>query len=766
MFMRLLFILSFSLATAVAQGQSVGLVLSGGGAKGLYHVGVMKALEENGIPIDYISGTSIGSIIGALYAAGYTPDQIGEALKSPDVSNWISGRIDDRYRYYFKQMRENAATLSVRLDRREEQREERRRLRARIPSSIVPSDQLDLAFIEFFGAVDRATGGDFDRLMIPLRCVAADARGRKAVVFRDGDLGIAVRASMSIPLLFEPVSMDGMLLFDGGLFDNFPWRPLMDDFAPDVLIGSACTGAVETAGESATLMEQVFMITTIHTDYSLPRDGDVMIQRTFPDVSMLDFGKADYLIEQGYADAMEKMERLLEVVQRREDDEVLAGRREEFRRRVPPLLFGEINIAGLLPPQERYIRRVLRIERDAMPYDFEKFRSEYFKLLAGGQVSGSFPRVMYNEETGFFTLDLRLTAEPVFRAMFGGNISSTALNQAYVGFERRIIGSTARSHYLDGYFSVFHTAVALDNRIDFFVRSPFYFELGGQLNFYNYFRSNYGFLQRGQSNTYSKLRDHYASTAIGMPLGRHSVMNMRLNVGRNEYLYSLDPAAVGDFMDRTRFSFTGVQFELERKNMNYKIAPTRGIYQKLSVVWINGRERFLPAATLAGQSARADRQWVGAKYSREQYFRRWGRWFSAGYLLEAVATNKPAFMNDYASSLSSPAFLPTPHSHIVYMREFRAPSYAAAGVMPIFHFGHNFYFKTSGYLFVPGGRPEVSGGDAFRERARYIFDASLVYQTALGPVSLTLSQYDTVSDNWFITFNFGVALFNRRGLFY
>ncbi|MCL2562152.1 MAG: patatin-like phospholipase family protein [Rikenellaceae bacterium] len=765
MLTRLLFILSFSLATAAAQAQSVGLVLSGGGAKGLYHVGVLMALEENGIPVDYISGTSIGSIVGALYAAGYTPYEIGEALKSPDVNNWISGRIDDRHRYYFKQMRENAAMLSVRLDRREEQHEERRRLRARIPSSIVPSDQLDLAFIEFFGAVDRATGGDFDRLMIPFRCVAADARGRRQVVFRDGDLGIAVRASMSIPLLFEPVSMDGMLLFDGGLFDNFPWRPLMDDFAPDVLIGSACTGAVETEGESATLMEQVFMITTIHTDYSLPRANDVMIQRTFPEVSMLDFGKADFLIEQGYADAMEQMERLREVVQRRADDKALAERRAEFRHRVPPLLFGEINITGLLPPQERYIRRVLGIERDAMPYDFEKFRSEYFKLLAEGQVSGSFPRVTYNEATGLFSLDLRLTAEPTFRAMFGGNISSTALNQAYVGFERRIIGSTARSHHLDGYFSVFHTAIALDNRIDFFARSPFYFELGGQFNFYNYFRSNYGFLQRGESNTYSKLRDHYASTAIGMPLGRHSVLNLRLNAGRNEYLYHLYSAVGSDLMDRTRFTFTGAQLEVERKNMNYKIAPTRGIYQKLSVIWVNGEERFLPGETLAGQRARADRQWIGAKYSREQYFRRWTQWFSAGHLVEVVATNKPAFLNDYASSLSSPAFLPTPHSHIVYMREFRASSYAAAGVMPIFHFGHNFYLRTSGYLFIPGGSSEALCG-TFRERARYIFDASLVYQTVLGPVSLTLSQYDTVSDNWFITFNFGVALFNRKGLFY
>ena len=99
-----------------ASAQKVGVVMSGGGAKGLYHIGVLKALEENEIPFDYISGTSLGSIVAGLYAIGYTPDELAEVIKSDQISYWMSGRIQPQYNYYFRQKQPNAAMLTLRLD--------------------------------------------------------------------------------------------------------------------------------------------------------------------------------------------------------------------------------------------------------------------------------------------------------------------------------------------------------------------------------------------------------------------------------------------------------------------------------------------------------------------------------------------------------------------------------------------------------------------------------------------------------------------------
>ena len=92
----------FCLLVSVASAQKVGLVLSGGGAKGLTHIGIIRALEENNIPIDYITGTSMGAIIGSLYAMGYSPDDMEKLIKSDDFKRWYSGGIQEKYIYYFK----------------------------------------------------------------------------------------------------------------------------------------------------------------------------------------------------------------------------------------------------------------------------------------------------------------------------------------------------------------------------------------------------------------------------------------------------------------------------------------------------------------------------------------------------------------------------------------------------------------------------------------------------------------------------------------
>ena len=99
-----------------ARPRSVGVVMSGGGAKGLYHIGVLEALEENGVPIDYVAGTSMGSIIAAMYAAGYSPAQMREIVASGVVKEWVSGRIDPRYTPYYRQIGHNPSFISVRLN--------------------------------------------------------------------------------------------------------------------------------------------------------------------------------------------------------------------------------------------------------------------------------------------------------------------------------------------------------------------------------------------------------------------------------------------------------------------------------------------------------------------------------------------------------------------------------------------------------------------------------------------------------------------------
>ena len=202
----LAFVVVALLLAAGASAQSVGLVLSGGGAKGLYHIGVIQALEENEIPIDYVAGTSMGSIIAALYAAGYSPEEMRAIVDSGQVREWVSGRIDSRYASYYRQMQDQPSMLTLRLNLRDEEKRSDAKNKSRLvlPSHLISSSQIDLALAELLTPASTASGGDFDRLMVPFRCVASDLVARKPYVLKTGDLGEAVRASMAIPLAFNP----------------------------------------------------------------------------------------------------------------------------------------------------------------------------------------------------------------------------------------------------------------------------------------------------------------------------------------------------------------------------------------------------------------------------------------------------------------------------------------------------------------------------------------------------------------------------------
>lgn len=752
------------LSATLASAQRVGLVLSGGGAKGLYHIGVIKALEENGIPIDYVSGTSMGAIIAGLYAIGYTPEQMAEIFESNQIKYWMSGKIEDKYIYYFKQRRPNAAMITLRIDFRNPQRI----AKLQLPTSLIQSNTLDLAFVEFFSGPSAQCGGDFDKLFVPFRCIATDAAARKEVVYRGGDLGKAIRASMTIPLVFRPIKQDSTLLYDGGIYNNFPWQVLQEDFKPDILIGSKCVEGNSKPKEDNP-MEQILALTMMHTDYDLPSDEDILIDHTFDDVTTLDFSKAAYVIDRGYQDAMAKMPQILERVVRRADTTELDLRRAAYRMSLPKLVFDKYEISGMGKKQTQYMKRILQLDKkleEQKLFDFDQFRSEYFKMLSEGEIEGDFPDVAYNDTTKSFQLDLHLRTKPSLKLMFGGNISSTSMNQAYVGVEYRRLGRNMHTYNFDGYFSALYSSVFVGGRNDFFWKIPFAVDYGFYYNYYNFFKSDFGMLSKHNDLSFAKQGDLHLTAGLSMPTDRFQAFSMRFNIGRENFRYFQSTGhSDDDVMDQSRFPFLGVKLELARNNLNYLMYPTRGLRQSISAIYVSGLEYYTPG-TFAPTADRVEenRYWFGARFTREQYFRI-AKWFSLGYLVDGVITTHPSFSNEYATNISSPAFQPTPHSRLVYLKDFRSKSFIGGGIIPTFEFGPRFYLKNSVYAFLPEDANKSTAD--VRKRLRYIFNSSLVYQTHIGPISLTLSKYNaTTSHNWFLTFNFGFMLFNGSGLFY
>ena len=747
--------------TPAARPRTVGVVMSGGGAKGLYHIGVLEALEENGVPIDYVAGTSMGSIIAAMYAAGYSPAEMREIVASGVVKDWVSGRIDPRYTPYYRQIGHNPAFLSVRMNVGGAGK------RFRV-TNLLSSTPIDMALTELFAPATAAAEGDFDRLMVPFLCVSSDMNAREPVVMRNGDLSEAVRSSMSIPLVFKPMKKDSMLLYDGGIYDNFPWRPLDVGFRPDLIVGSICTAGNAPPSENSSILDQAFMLAMHDTDYDLPKGRSVTVRRAV-DVNMLDFNSAVAIMDAGYADATAAMPQILERVSERWSPERYAERREEFRAKWPPLWFSDYKLEGLAEAPESYIRDFVKVDRRTpgrqRPMGFEELRDNLYAVLAGGDFTMDFPTVRYDSVRERYSFEAKFGTRPNFKIILGGNISSTAFNQAYIGINYKNIGRVAQQLGADLYLGPIYTWGAIGGRTDFYAWKPIFLDYSYNFAVRNFRHGYFGNVTKVRNAQQVKNSESFFSTGVGMPLTHRSLLTLRANAGHVNYRYDSD-VLFADDTDHSRFSFFGLRAGVARNTLDKFLYPRRGSELHLSAIYVAGRDKYQPYDAKDFVS-RETRQWFGGRFSWDKFFDVPGvSWFSFGLNVDAVWTNHPRFRTESATLMSMPDYAPVPHARMIYMPDFRGKRFAAWGLMPTFDLLPNCFFRTGFYTmfrekrdFNPLKNPD--------ERWHYIAEASLVYHTPIGPVSLALTKYDLKNwRNMYLTFNFGYAIFAPKGTFY
>ncbi|HTA28502.1 MAG TPA: patatin-like phospholipase family protein, partial [Bacteroidia bacterium] len=350
--------------------QKVGLVLSGGGASGIAHIGVIKALEENHIPIDYVTGTSMGAFIGALYAAGYSPEEMEKIVVSPRFQNIAKGVIDNKFVYYFKQKPADASWITFRFSLDTS-------LITSIPTHLISPIPVDFEVLRYFSKASSVSNGNFDSLFIPFRCVAADIMDKKPYIFNKGNLGEAIRASISYPFFLKPVVIDGKMLFDGGLYNNFPLDIMKSSFHPDITIGSNVSGNIPPPSEDNIISEVKTMLIT-KTNYKLDSGINGIIIEPGVEAGILSTDHPKALIDSGYNATMKAMPALLKMIKRRTDSTVIALKRKNFMSKEHRVVIKNINIYGLNQPQSRYIKSVLVGNYDTL--DMKKLETRYYRV--------------------------------------------------------------------------------------------------------------------------------------------------------------------------------------------------------------------------------------------------------------------------------------------------------------------------------------------------------------------------------------------------
>jgi NTE family protein len=295
-FFCLLFIFSPGniIAQKAAKRPSIGLVLSGGGAHGIAHIGVLKVMEEAGLRPDYITGVSMGSIIGGMYALGYSADSLQKIFKSINWKIILSNKIPENKVIFLEKNHFSNSAVSLPLALR----------KVVLPSGLINGQQVEntLSFYTW----PAADISDFSKLPIPFLCVATDIISYSKVILTKGYLTDAIRASFSVPSIFTPIKIDSLLLLDGGLIRNFAATEVME-MGADIIIGSYVGFNGYKADKLQTvsgIMEQIAMFRSLDDFEKEKKFVDVLVKPETTGLSIFGFDNSDSLIHRGYVAAL------------------------------------------------------------------------------------------------------------------------------------------------------------------------------------------------------------------------------------------------------------------------------------------------------------------------------------------------------------------------------------------------------------------------------------------------------------------------------
>jgi NTE family protein len=421
----------------------IGLVLSGGGARGFAHIGVLQWFEEHRIPVDYVAGTSMGGLIGGMYSIGMTPDEIKQ----------ISYNID-----WIDLFRPVPAYNTLDFRRKEDRRAYPNGIELglkgglKLPPGLNSGHQLGLLFSRV--TLPYSNIQSFDELPIPFRCIATDMVEAKQVVLSKGSLALALQATMSIPGVFAPVEIEGEILAsDGGLLNNIP-TDVMKNLNVDEIIAvdiGTPLGGRESMGSLGTILGQTIGVVTIENVRRNKKLADILIAPDLKQFETMDFPSVRQITDLGYAGAEKMKSQLMQFsVSEQEWQAYLKERQSRIRKEVPNPQF--IQVKGTSENASKKIELKLKNFID-QPLDPLALNKELTEIWGRGRYLGlSYQMVDSNGQQGLLIRAREKNYAPPFLNV-GLELNNTSTDELDVNLRGRVtlmdIGSQGSEVRLD-----------------------------------------------------------------------------------------------------------------------------------------------------------------------------------------------------------------------------------------------------------------------------------------------------------------------------
>ena len=372
---KLALILTFILCFGVSRAQNiepdqpikVGLVLSGGGAKGMAHIGALKVIEEAGITIDYIGGTSMGAIVGSLYASGYSANELDSIFRQADFSDLIQDNLPRGAKTFYEKEDSERYALTLPFNK----------FKISFPKAISGGQRIYNELVRLLYHVKDVN--DFNNLPIPFFCIATNIETGAEVLLNKGYLPEAVMASGTFPSLFEPAEIDGQILVDGGILNNYPIMEVKQ-LGADIIIGVDVQHELrdrESLQSATDILLQINNFRTVEDMKTKVNETDIYIRPDIDDFSVIDFDLVEPIIENGKTAALEHLETLRNLGAKQ-------NRVRKMRKKIEPrdsIYINRLILEGNINYSRAYVKGKLRISLPAKT-TFQKLQLGISNLAA------------------------------------------------------------------------------------------------------------------------------------------------------------------------------------------------------------------------------------------------------------------------------------------------------------------------------------------------------------------------------------------------
>jgi NTE family protein len=611
--------------------------------------------------------------------------------------------------------------------------------------------------MNIFSSYTAQCGGNFDKLFVPYRCVASDVEAGHKVVHKSGDLGDAIRTSMSFPIVFQPIKIDGKLLYDGGIFDNFPVDVMTTDFAPDIIIGVVVSSGQGDKPQTS-LMDQIDNLVTRRQDYNVPADKGIKMRILLPQYGLLDFPKAEAIAKIGYDNAMGMIDSIKTRVTSRVSKVARATARGSFKSKTPYLRFDSLEVTGGNAKQNKYVE-YLFAPAHADTFGIAHVRQSYFRAISPGRLRDLSPHATYNDSTDMFKLSLKATPKDNFNLSMGGYITSSTNSFLYASAAYKTMSFSSASADLHGWVGQSYMAGMLRAAVNLRTRVPSAVSFLGVLSRSRFYENDHLF---------------YEDKVPSFIIGHEYFMRMNYELAardRGKFTLSL---GFGHLQDSFYRSSSMATTKVGRDNSSYNLGqfraaynsstlddisyPTSGYFYEFVTMGNMGRYHFSSADMLLDDDANSPK-WAQIEARTRNYFDV-SKHFSFGIEGDVLASTRKLQSNYSAAIVDAPAYYPTPMSYNTFNPAFRANSFIGVGAVPIYKYNSSLSARMCLHAFLPMRsiiETENSGArnSNWFAKPKYFGELDVCYSL---PFNATLSAYlnyaSTASRSW----NFGISL--------